>query len=251
MRPRTKRVLAWTLGIVGALLLVAVAAFLVWALTPLGPQDRALDALEPGGGIAVTETGHGWVFEPTAEDPTAGFVFYPGGHVDARSYAPLVRAVAEKGYYAVLLRVPLSLAVFDMGAAGPALDAAPASVRTWVVGGHSLGGVAASAFTHDDDRADGLVLLASYPTASANLSGTDVAVTSLAGTRDGGLDWTVWASSASLLPDDAVFEKIEGANHAQFGDYGPQPGDKTATISRAEQQRIAVSRIVRTLEAAE
>ena len=33
---------------------------------------------------------------------------------------------------------------------------------------------------------------------------------------------------------------IEGGNHAQFGWYGPQSGDGTATISREEQQRQIV-----------
>jgi len=28
---------------------------------------------------------------------------------------------------------------------------------------------------------------------------------------------------------------IEGGNHAQFGSYGPQPGDNEATISAQEQ----------------
>jgi hypothetical protein len=29
---------------------------------------------------------------------------------------------------------------------------------------------------------------------------------------------------------------INGGNHAQFGNYGPQKGDGTATVSREEQQ---------------
>lgn len=31
--------------------------------------------------------------------------------------------------------------------------------------------------------------------------------------------------------------EIEGGNHAQFGNYGPQKGDLPATISTQEQQR--------------
>ena len=33
--------------------------------------------------------------------------------------------------------------------------------------------------------------------------------------------------------------RIEGGNHAQFGNYGLQEGDGTATMSREEQQTIA------------
>ena len=36
---------------------------------------------------------------------------------------------------------------------------------------------------------------------------------------------------------------IDGGNHAQFGHYGKQKGDPDATISREEQQRIAVDAI--------
>jgi hypothetical protein len=41
---------------------------------------------------------------------------------------------------------------------------------------------------------------------------------------------------------------IEGGNHAQFGYYGPQPGDAPATISREEQQIQAVDATVALLE---
>jgi hypothetical protein len=34
--------------------------------------------------------------------------------------------------------------------------------------------------------------------------------------------------------------EIVGGNHAQFGWYGPQPGDNPADISREEQQRQVV-----------
>ena len=44
----------------------------------------------------------------------------------------------------------------------------------------------------------------------------------------------------TLLPQDTQFIVMDGGNHAQFGDYGPQPGDKIATISRAEQQKQIV-----------
>jgi len=37
---------------------------------------------------------------------------------------------------------------------------------------------------------------------------------------------------------------IKGGNHAQFGWYGPQPGDGVATISREEQQAQIVEATV-------
>ena len=66
------------LTVIGVML-AAVAGFLVWALTPLGPGPDALAALQSGDGVRVTETAYGWLF--VAEDATApvtGLVFYPG-----------------------------------------------------------------------------------------------------------------------------------------------------------------------------
>ena len=38
--------------------------------------------------------------------------------------------------------------------------------------------------------------------------------------------------------------KIEGGNHAQFGNYGKQKGDIDATITAKEQQNITVEAII-------
>ncbi|NTW09008.1 MAG: alpha/beta hydrolase, partial [Anaerolineaceae bacterium] len=48
-----------------------------------------------------------------------------------------------------------------------------------------------------------------------------------------------------------ILQVIEGGNHAQFGNYGPQPGDGTATISTAEQQSQAVDLMVQLFRAVE
>jgi hypothetical protein len=37
---------------------------------------------------------------------------------------------------------------------------------------------------------------------------------------------------------------IEGGNHAQYGNYGPQAGDGQATIGREEQQQQTLKAIV-------
>jgi hypothetical protein len=44
---------------------------------------------------------------------------------------------------------------------------------------------------------------------------------------------------------------IQGGNHAQFGNYGLQRGDGTATISAADQQVQAADLTVRLLRAVE
>jgi len=47
-------------------------------------------------------------------------------------------------------------------------------------------------------------------------------------------------ASKADLPADARFVEVEGAVHAFFGDYGPQPGDGTPTISH-DQARQEIS----------
>jgi hypothetical protein len=61
----------------------------------------------------------------------------------------------------------------------------------------------------------------------------------------------VFEESLQRLPVDATLVEIEGGNHAQFGDYGPQEGDGVATIDRAEQQRMTARAIAVMVEGLE
>jgi len=56
-------------------------------------------------------------------------------------------------------------------------------------------------------------------------------------------------ASHILLPMDAQFVVIDGGNHGQFGDYGFQPGDKQASITRTDQQSQVVDTTVKFLSA--
>ena len=57
---------------------------------------------------------------------------------------------------------------------------------------------------------------------------------SLAGSEDGLSTPEKIADARDLLPGTATLVEIEGASHASFGDYGPQDGDGTASISDEE-----------------
>ena len=45
------------------------------------------------------------------------------------------------------------------------------------------------------------------------------------------------------LPDDYTEIVLDGGNHGQFGDYGPQEGDGTASFSADQQQQQTVEAI--------
>ncbi|MGP9681077.1 alpha/beta hydrolase [Brachybacterium sp. AOP3-A1-3] len=102
-------------------------------------------------------------------------------------------------------------------------------VGTWIVGGHSLGGVRACQVAPD---ADALLLLGSY--CANDLSERELPVLSLAGSEDRLSTPEKIADARYLLPETATMVEIEGAGHASFGDYGPQDGDGTASISDEE-----------------
>lgn len=227
-------------AVVAALLSLAVAAVLVWAATPLGPSTSALAALRSDDTVAVRRTDAGYEFSPIGQSPDSALVFYPGGRVDARSYAPFARDIAANGHLVVVPAMPLSLAVLDSDAADRAIEAHP-EVRTWVVGGHSLGGAMAASYARNrSKRLDGVLLVAAYATSGADLSDTRLAVTDITGTNDTVLDQETWAAGHALLPDDAVYVTVAGGNHAGFGDYGPQPGDGESSLVPAEQRRTTV-----------
>lgn len=224
------RLAAW--GVV----LVVGMTFLTWLLNPGGPQDAALMALESGQQVSVSDEGDWVLFLPAEQRTETGFIFYPGGRVDYRSYAPLTRAVAEAGYPVVLVKMPLSLAVFDPMRAERVM-AEISSVQKWVIGGHSLGGAMAASFVHANPQAvDGLIFYAAYPAQTNPLTGVDIPIASIYATLDGLATTEKIEQSRALLPQTASFVAIEGGNHAQFGWYGAQEGDGEATLSHLEQQ---------------
>jgi hypothetical protein len=218
--------------------LLAAAAFIGWAESTPRPMDEAIAALaSPARTDGVLVTTRDWLtFRPTAEEPQTGLILYPGGRVDARSYAPVARAIASHGYLVAVIPMPLNLAIFAPDRAGDVISAFP-EVAHWAVGGHSLGGAMAARFAHRRPSAvEGLVLWAAYPAAADDLSQRDLRVASIYGTLDGLATPHKIEASRPLLPSDTHWVVIEGGNHARFGWYGPQPGDMPATISRKAQQ---------------
>ncbi len=215
-------------------LILAVGGFVVWAETPLGPMPEAIAALESNAEVAV-QTEPWLLFAPAEKTPSVGLIFYPGGRVDPRSYAPAARVIAAQGYLVVIPPVPLNLAVFAPDIAADVIAANPA-IKRWFVGGHSLGGAMAASFAYNHpDAVDGLVLWASYPASPSDFSQRpDFPVLSAYGTEDFGLDGI--EASRVILSDTTEWVVIGGGNHAQCGWYGPQPGDNPATISREDQQ---------------
>ena len=244
MTPRRKHPLRWLL-VVPALLGALIVGFVIWGLMPLGPTDSALVALDSDSSVTVTHVKEGWVFTPVSGNASHGYVFYPGGHVDPRSYAPMAHELAQRDCLVVIPEMPLALAVLKPNAADAAIENHQ-EIGRWSIGGHSLGGVMAAQYAAEHlDTIRGLVLLASYPANSTNLSDSGLRVVSLVGTQDGVVNMQAWTDAKPRLPADTRFVDVPGANHGRFGDYGPQPGDTAdPKMSAVDQQRVTVDESV-------
>lgn len=236
--PRARRALRATGAGVGLALLAVLAAATAW-LRPFSATDAALDALRGDDAVEVRESAGWYAFVPRGAEPTTGLVYSPGARVDVRATAAVLRPLAEEGYLLVALKEPLGIALTSPDQSASAM-AAFDGVERWAVGGHSLGGVAASSFAaaHDGD-VDGLLLHASYPL--GDMSDADLLAASVSGSEDGLTTPADVEASRANLPAGTTYTVVDGAVHAFFADYGPQPGDGTPTVPRAEAQAEIVA----------
>lgn len=221
--------------VAGVVLLALLVPMVLW-LRPYGADDAAVAAARSSSTVQVVRTPTTWELRPasgTASTYGAGLVFHPGARVDPRAYLPLLRPLAEEGVVVVVPTPPLGLALTDPGATARVVDDRP-GVTSWVVGGHSMGGVAA-ALALDVPEVRGLVLWASYPAGDVSRSG--VAALSVSGSEDGLATPDDIAASRPLLPPGTRFVQVPGAVHAFFGDYGAQSGDGVPGTDRDTAQR--------------
>ncbi|KAF2956906.1 alpha/beta fold hydrolase [Marinitoga sp. 38H-ov] len=172
-----------------------------------------------------------------------GIIFYPGGLVSPEAYAPLCFNLSKEGYDVFLIKMPLNLAVFNINAAKKIID--KVNYKNWLIIGHSLGGAMASKFIYDNpDLISGLILLASYPAETNNLSNYNIKVLSIYGELDGLATKEKIEKYKLLLPKNTKYIMINGGNHSNFGYYGFQKGDNKSTITKEKQQKIILKEIL-------
>lgn len=235
--------------LVGALvvLLVVVVGVTAWMAIPQPLLPEAEAALASTPTVTFEDEGDWLAYRPTAGAASAGVILVPGAKVSAEAYAPTAQAIAEAGYPAFVLRLPLNFAPLGTGRADDVRAAEP-GVERWALWGHSLGG--AFAATHLLERPGayaGLALCGAYP--NGDVSAEPIEATSIYGTLDGGAERITSPETRSQLPPDTVFVAIEGGNHEGCGWYTGQAGDPPATIPRADQEAAIVAATVDMLEA--
>ena len=130
-------------------------------------------------------------------------------------------------YPSAKVEMPFYMAIFDVNAAAEVMEAFP-DISHWHIAGHSM----ASQFVSEPpDEVDGLILLGDYLYGDYPLEKALTIYGSLNQSVEDNIDYT----------ENTV--EIQGGNHAQFGNYGPQKGDLPAGISAEEQQRQTVEAI--------
>ena len=215
-------------GIVLLTLAVLAGAFFWYVSDYYRAEDVALAVMAQDNGI--TRQDDLTILSPTYPTDTA-IIFYPGAKVEAEAYLPLLDQIRQTGVTCILVHMPFHMAILDADAAEEVMAQFP-EYQHWYMAGHSMGGAMASKFAADHpDEVDGLILMGAYIYGDYPDENTLTIYGSLNQSVEDHIDYT-----------ENIVE-IEGGNHAQFGNYGPQKGDLPATISAQEQQRQTVEAI--------
>jgi flagellar basal body-associated protein FliL len=228
-----KKIIKIILISIVSLIIISTAAFFLYVTDYYKADDIALSVMASDQASEKITVDQNLTIFHTTDDSGSALIFYPGGKVDAMAYYPLLHKIAENGITCVLVKMPFHLAVFNVNAAEGIYDKLP-NIKSWYIGGHSLGGAMASSYmAKHPDKVEGLLLLGAYIYGDIK---PERALT-IYGSNDMVLDKTKITYEENIVV-------IEGGNHAYYGNYGEQKGDGTATITREEQQDIAAMAIV-------
>ena len=216
-------------GRIVLLVLVILAGAFFWYVSDYyRAEDMALEVMAQDSGISVQE--NLTILSPSYPTDTA-IIFYPGAKVEAEAYLPLLDQIRQTGVTCVLVHMPFHMAIFNPDAAEAVIPQFP-EIQHWYIAGHSMGGAMASKFASEHpDQVEGLILMGAYIYGEYPDENTLTIYGSLNQSVEDHIDYT-----------ENIVE-IEGGNHAQFGNYGPQKGDLPATISAQEQQEQTVAAI--------
>ncbi|MCR4594812.1 MAG: alpha/beta hydrolase [Clostridiales bacterium] len=228
------------------ILLVLIAVFLLLASATLIYANDYYHAVETDkylrsdDNVKVEEKAYGYYFD--GQGTENALIFYPGGKVDEKAYAPLLHSLATKGVDCFLLKMPLNLAVLEGNKAKVIFDGY--DYENYYLAGHSLGGVMASSYAsrHEKD-VSGLFMLGAYT--ASDLKDAQFPVVFIYGSNDKIMDREKFEENISLVPDSHKTVVIDGGNHSQFGSYGVQEGDGKASIPAEKQWEITTDEILK------
>lgn len=221
-----------------ALIVIILASVLCYGVYYVNDYYRAdetaIGCLNGTYNVSVIETSNGLFLDGPGND--SAVIFYPGAKVEYTSYLPLLTDLTKRGVDCYLVKMPFNIAFFGEDTADEIINAG--NYTHYYLAGHSLGGVVASDYVNKTNRSDGLILISAYPTSKISKP-----VLSIYGSEDKVLDLDKYSESKELIKSNFTEFVINGANHAQFGNYGNQSGDGIAKISAKDQQNQSANKI--------
>jgi len=212
------------------------------------PEDYAVDQQ-----VNYTETTEYIKLSPKNGTKSVALIFVPGGFVDPHAYISILQRTAVEGLEVYILKVSANLAILEIQKSVKLVKQLNES-RKWYLAGHSLGGITAQAVVEKNpEMFNGLIFFGVYPSKSYSLATWNKNVLSVYAENDQLSTIAEVEANMQFLPKaikidsttdlallqtdgaNTMYYMIKGGNHSQFGNYGFQKGDGTATISAEEQ----------------
>lgn len=237
-----KKVIRKILIILFIIILVIFVAFNIYTSGYYHAID-CNDYLNSNDNVTVSYDNDNNIWFKPKEEKDDAIIFYPGGLVEHRAYAPIMRKLADKGYLTVICNMPYNLAFFNSNAASQIISSTEFKDKDTFIAGHSLGGAFASRFYQkNNDKLKGLILMAAY--SDKDLSKIENAhVLQIYGTLDNVINKSKLEKYKTNLPSNLTLFEINGGNHSYFGSYGVQKKDNEATITALQQWEITTLKI--------
>ncbi|MBD8500966.1 alpha/beta hydrolase [Paenibacillus arenosi] len=208
------------------ILIVGIIIFIGWSQFTYKPTEEALSLVEHNKDDGNLVFGQ--------KESTTGIIFYQGAKVEVESYSYLGKELKNNGYFVVMPKLPLNLAVLGTNAADSIIEKYP-DIQKWYVVGHSLGGSMISRYAfQNEQKVDGIIFLASYP--ADDFSTKSIPMLSIYGEVDGLATVEEIKSRENVMSKNTTMHMIKGGNHANFGMYGKQKGDNASLITPETQQ---------------
>lgn len=247
-----KRGRPWTfLRALGVVWILAGLSLTTWMWLGFQSTGVPASALRDSSTLRLMQEIEALGFQPVRSIGSRGLIFLPGGFVDPVAYVPLVRSVAESGYPARLLYLPMRCGCTEsqVSALFDEIDAILADgTIQWVLAGHSRGAMLASRYAQQGrGKLAGLALIGTVHPRDFSLADLQIPVVKIYGTLDGIAPMNRMFENRHLLPAETHWEELRGGNHVQFGFYSHQLGDNTATISRDAQLSATRTALLRLL----
>ncbi len=218
-----KKLIRKILLIIPIIILVIVGIY----LNTYYKADKSVYDLIKNSNVDIKENKDGYLFDGEGKDNF--IIFYPGAKVEAISYAPLLIELANNDIDCYLVKMPFNIAILNSNAADKIIK--NYKYKNYYMMGHSLGGAMASVYTaNNEDKINGLILLAAYSTEKIKKVNT----LSIYGDKDNVLNKENYNKNKKNINNMTEYI-IEGANHSGYAYYGEQKGDNASTISKEEQ----------------